>query len=260
MSIITLTTDWGLKDYYLGAVKGKILSLLPDVNIIDISHHVNSFDIEEAAYIIKNAFPYYPESSVHIIGVNSIASAETPHIIVGYKNHYFICADNGIIALIIGDDTPDFIIDIDFPQDTDMYNFPEKDLFVKIAAHIIQGDDINELGNRKNFLNTVLINNDPNLKPNQIIGKVNHIDAYSNIITNIKKSDFKSIHKGRKFDITILPGYTISQLRSSYLDVEDNDLVAFFNDNDLLEIAINKGELASLLSIRNGANISIDFY
>ncbi len=260
MSIITLTTDWGLRDYYIGAVKGKIYSLMPFVTVVDISHHIPPFDIEEASYVLKNAFPYFPEKTIHILGINSIASAQTPHLLVGFKNHYFICADNGMMALIIGDENPDFIIDIDFPQDTDTYNFPEKDLFIKIAAHILSQEALDELGEQKKSLNTLLINNDPNIKPNQILGKVSHIDVYSNIITNIKKSDFKAIHKGRKFEITILPGYQITQLKTSYMDVEDNDLVAFFNDHDVLEIAINKGELASLLSIRNGSYISIDFY
>ncbi|MDY0217137.1 MAG: SAM-dependent chlorinase/fluorinase, partial [Bacteroidales bacterium] len=164
------------------------------------------------------------------------------------------------MALVIGDENPDFIIDIDFPQDTDTYNFPEKDLFVKIAAHIYNGLSLDELGDPKNSLNTLLINNEPNLKPNNINGKVSHIDAYSNIITNITKTDFKNIQKGRKFEITVFPGFSINQLKTSYLDVEDNSLVAFFNDNDLLEIGINKGHLASLMSVRIGSFINIEFF
>lgn len=260
MNIITLTTDWGLKDYYIGAVKGKIYSLMPQVNVVDISHHIQPFDMEEASYVLKNSFPYFPEKTIHIVGINSIASTDTPHVLIGFKNHYFICADNGIMALVIGDENPDFIIDIDFPQDTDTYNFPEKDLFIKIAAHIYNGQSLDELGESKRSLNTLLLNNDPNLKPNNINGKVSHIDSYSNIITNITKSDFKNIQKGRKFEITVLPGFSVSSLKTSYLDVEDNNLVAFFNDNDLLEIGINKGQLASLMSVRIGSFINIEFF
>lgn len=260
MNIITLTTDWGLKDYYIGAVKGKIYSLMPQANVVDITHQIQPYDIEEASYILKNSFPYFPDKTIHIIGINSIASAQTPHVLIGFKNHYFICSDNGIMALVIGDENPDFILDIDFPQDTDTYNFPEKDLFVKIAAHIYNGQNIDELGEPKNSLNTLLINNNPNLKPDYINGKVSHIDAYSNIITNIRKTDFKNIQKGRKFEITVLPGFSTPQLKTSYLDVEDNSLVAFFNDHDLLEIGINKGQLASLMSVQIGSFINIEFF
>ncbi|MDD2345518.1 MAG: SAM-dependent chlorinase/fluorinase [Bacteroidales bacterium] len=260
MNIITLTTDWGLKDYYIGAVKGKIYSLMPQANVVDITHQIHPYDIEEASYILKNSFPYFPDKTIHIIGINSIASAQTPHVLIGFKNHYFICSDNGIMALVIGDKNPDFILDIDFPQDTDTYNFPEKDLFVKIAAHIYNGQNIDELGQPKNSLNTLLINNNPNINPNYINGKVSHIDAYSNIITNIHKTDFKNIQKGRKFEITVLPGFSTTQLKTSYLDVEDNSLVAFFNDHDLLEIGINKGQLASLMSLQIGSFINIEFF
>ncbi len=98
MSIITLTSDWGgTSDYYLAAVKGTILSQLPDVNIVDISHHIQAFDVEGgAAFTIRNSYQSFPQGTVHIIGLNSEESLESPHIIVQVAGQYFIGADNGI--------------------------------------------------------------------------------------------------------------------------------------------------------------------
>lgn len=114
MNIITLTTDWGLKDYYIGAVKGKIYSLMPQANVVDITHQIHPYDIEEASYILKNSFPYFPDKTIHIIGINSIASAQTPHVLIGFKNHYFICSDNGIMALVIGTKIPTLFLTLIF--------------------------------------------------------------------------------------------------------------------------------------------------
>ena len=109
MAIITLTTDWGEKDYYIGTVKGSILSLMPNVTIVDISHKINHFDIEPASFVIKNCYKSFPKGTIHIIGVNSEASIETPHVLICYQGYYFIGADNGIFSLIF-DEKPEKII------------------------------------------------------------------------------------------------------------------------------------------------------
>src|ERR1051326_4797986 len=125
MAIITLTTDLGLKDHYVSAVKGAILSQLPDVNIVDISHLVPTFDIVQAAYILKNAYPNFPPGTVHIIGVNAEASVKTPHIALSVSGHFFIGADNGIFSFLF-DRVPDKIVELNIKQDTDNLTFPIK--------------------------------------------------------------------------------------------------------------------------------------
>ncbi|MCP4180315.1 MAG: SAM-dependent chlorinase/fluorinase, partial [bacterium] len=95
MPIITLTSDWGLKDHYLAVVKASIYSQLSDVNIVDISHLIPQYDIAQASYVVKNTYSYFPKGSIHIIGVNTVASIETHHVGVYVDGHYFIGADNG---------------------------------------------------------------------------------------------------------------------------------------------------------------------
>ncbi len=105
MSIITLTTDWGIKDYYLASLKGAILKQIPDVNIIDISHDITPFDLNEASYILRNSWKDFPEDTIHLIGISSEASPDQPHLLIKEKGQYFIGADNGIFCLLF-DETP----------------------------------------------------------------------------------------------------------------------------------------------------------
>ena len=96
MAIITLTTDLGHKDFYQAALKGSILSQLPNANIVDISHDVSAFNIPQAAFILKNAFYYFPTGTVHLIGIDSVFNEKTRYLGLSYRGHYFVGSDNGI--------------------------------------------------------------------------------------------------------------------------------------------------------------------
>jgi len=138
MAIITLTSDWGLCDHYVSAVKGAIISRMPNANIIDITHSINKFSLSETAFIIKNAYRNFPDNSIHIIGVNSESSIETPHTVIYYNNHYFIGSDNGLFALLC-EQVPEKIYEITVMQDTDYFTFPSRDVFAKVACMIAEG-------------------------------------------------------------------------------------------------------------------------
>ena len=156
MPIITLTSDWGVKDHYIGAVKGAILSRIPDVTIVDISHSIPAFNIEHAAFVLKNCFRNYPEGTVHIIGVNTEESDKNPHVIVKADGHFFIGADTGIFSMIL-DKKPDMIIEMDIIQDSGFFTFSSRDRFAKAAAHLAMGKNIEELGDIKDSVNEKIL-------------------------------------------------------------------------------------------------------
>ena len=133
MPIITLTTDFGEKDHFAGAVKGAIYSELPDIKIVDISHSVSPFHITEAAYIIQNAYRSFPKDTIHLIGIDSELTPENKHIAVYLDGHYFICANNGIMSLIASEIKPQKIVEINI-HDAIETNFPVLDVFVKVAC------------------------------------------------------------------------------------------------------------------------------
>ncbi|HSN50048.1 MAG TPA: SAM-dependent chlorinase/fluorinase [Bacteroidales bacterium] len=249
MPIITLTSDWGIKDHYVAAVKGSIYKLLPDACIVDISHDIPAFDLNQAAFIIRNFYHDFPEGSIHILGINTEASIETPHTIVFQDGHYFIGADNGIFSLIF-DKTPEKIIEIDVIQDTDYFTFPTRDVFVKVACHIASGKPLEEMGRPKTSV-VRKMSFQPVIDGNLIKGKVIYVDNYENVFTNITDSFLKCHLKGKKFAITFRSaGYRITSLSKSYKDVVEGEMLALISAYGHLEIAINQGKASSLLGLK----------
>jgi len=145
MAIITLTTDFGEKDHFAGATKGAIYSELPDVRIVDISHSVSPFSIPEAAYIIQNAYSSFPKGTIHIIGIDSEINPENKHIALKLDDHYFICANNGIMSMICSEIAPEKIVEINI-HDKIQTSFPVLDVFVKVACHIARGGTLEVIG------------------------------------------------------------------------------------------------------------------
>lgn len=257
MAIITLTSDWGTSDYYLAAVKGTILSQLPDAIIVDISHHIKQFDIEGAAFTIRNSYKSFPPGTIHIVAINTEESIEHPHIAIRSGDHFFIGTDNGIFSMILGD-TIDEAAEIDIPQDSDFFTFSTRDRFVKAAVQLAKGIAVADLGEaRKQITPRILF--EPVSGPDQIKGMIMHIDAYENAITNIPYKLFKSIRKQRQFEI-YFAGYRIQKIQTGYMDVGVADLLALFGTHGMLEIAINQGKAASLCGLERYTPVSIRFF
>jgi len=240
----------------LGAVKGTILSKIPDATIIDITHSIPSFEIEQAAFILKNSYRNFPEGTIHIIGINTEESDKMPHTVVEMDKHYFIGTDNGIFSLIF-DNQPDKIVELNIPQDSNFFTFSTRDRFINDAAHLAEGKAIEELGDvKKNIMEKMLFN--PVIDKNVIKGHVIYIDSYENIITNITESFFMEIAAGRKFSI-LFRTYEIAKISSSYTDVPVGEILAFFDSNNHLEIAMNQGNAAGLLGLGYKDLVRIEF-
>ncbi len=256
MAIITLTSDWGSKDHYLGAVKGKILKLLPEARIIDISHNITPFNIEQAAFIIKNSYTNFPEGTIHIIAINTEESTTHPHTIVFIDGQYFIGTDTGIFSLIFNK-KPDKIIELDILQDSDYFTFSTRDRFVNAAVRLANGEDLEKLGDLKNSINQKILF-EPVSEKNLIKGIVSYIDSYENLITNISEKLFKQVGNGRAFSIFFRTNI-INRINKSYNDAPEGEILAIFSSTGLLQIAINKGNASSLLGMNHKDTIRIEF-
>ncbi|MCF8228445.1 MAG: SAM-dependent chlorinase/fluorinase [Bacteroidales bacterium] len=256
MSVITLISDWGLKDHYLGAVKGKLLKLLPETQLIDISHQIEPFNSMQAAFVLKNAWHNFPKGSVHILAVNTEESDKYPHCIIEVDGHYFIGTDNGTFSLIF-DKNPSRIIELDIVQDSNYFTFSTYDRFIKVAVELINGSEPESLGNiREKLVERISFN--PVTEGNVLKGMVIYIDNYQNVITNITEEKFKAFGKNRKFEIH-LRGEILTGIHTSYSDVPEGEIVALFGTHGHLEIAINKGNASSLLGLYLDKIIRIEF-
>lgn len=257
MAIITLTTDLGDKDIYQAALKGSILKLLPSVSIVDITHNVAAFNVQQAAFILKNSFHYFPDGTVHLIGIDTVYTKDTKYLAVHYKNHYFVGADNGIFSLMFDAD-PDEIVEINIMQDLKFLHFPLADIFVKTACHLADGGRLKDIG-----LVVTSIEKKMNLQPviekNMIKGVVIYIDSFQNVITNITKEFFNQVQQGRHFTLSFKRNETISHLSWYYNEVPEGEKLCLFGISDHLEIAINKGNASGLLGLSLGDTVIIDF-
>ena len=275
MAIITLTTDFGEKDHFVGAVKGAIYSELSDIRIVDISHSVNPFNITEAAYIIQNAFNSFPKGSIHLIGIDSELNPENKHIAVKLDGHFFVCANNGIMSLIASEIVPEKIVEINI-HDRIETNFPVLDVFVKVACHIARGGTLEVIGKTiQDIKHLTDIKPVVNTDDSQIIGNVIYIDNYGNVVTNITRKIVKDVGKGRSFEISAR-NYKFKTIHERYSDAinftvdrhkreEDGKKLALFNSANFLELAIYKsnpqtvGSASSLFGLRFRDTVTINF-
>ncbi|HSR61578.1 MAG TPA: SAM-dependent chlorinase/fluorinase [Robiginitalea sp.] len=256
MPIITLTTDFGLKDHFVGVVKGTIYKELKEAVIVDISHQVSPFNIQECAYILKNAYTSFPEGSIHIVGVDSERTPEQTHLAILVDNHYFITADNGVISLITEEVKPEKVVEIKLPN-TPPTAFPVLDVFARVACHLARGGTLEVVGKPvagwlsiKEFIPRVV------QEGNAIIGCVIYIDNYGNVVTNIHRSLIEAYRKGRKITLEAR-NKKLTEIYEQYSGLINfdlpaaqrrgpGDLLALFNSAGYLELAIYKSNLKTV--------------
>ncbi len=275
MSIITLTTDYGYKDYSVSELKAKIYNEISDVRIVDVSHNISPFNLTEAAYIIKSAYRHFPQGSIHIIGVESDLTPENAHIAMKFDNNYFIGADNGVFSMIIDDFKADSIVEINIHKN---YNnaISANDVFVKIATHLSRDGKLEVIGKPIDSIKEIkdikpVISNDNN----QILGSVIYIDNYGNVVTNITEKIFNDVSKSRPFNI-YARNVKFDKIFNNYSDAidytipkekreEDGKKIALFNSLGYLELSIYKsnpatvGSASTLFGLNYRDQISIHF-
>lgn len=275
MSIITLITDFGYKDQFVAQMKGEIYSNNPESQVVDISHNVSPFNIMEAAYILENSYKSFPENTIHIIDVDSEKNKEKKHIIVKLDNHYFITSDNGIMSILSQNINYQEIYEISILNELKPMQSSLK-TFSKVACHLSMGGKPEIVGKKINNLKNVKnLNPFVNSENTQIISSVIYIDHFGNVITNIKKSFFEEIGKGRKFEISAR-NYKFKKTYSSYSDIinfnlsedqrsDEGKALIIFNSNNYLQISIyrsnpeNVGTAATLLGLKIYDSVSVIF-
>jgi S-adenosylmethionine hydrolase len=257
MPIVTLITDWNNSDHYVGSLKGELYSLMPQLQVIDITHQIPPFSILQASFVLQNSYKRFPKGTIHLICVNSEAGAESSHLAVEHNEHYFISANNGIFDLLF-DQKPETIIQIDNSHDS---SFAEVSVFAKAAVHLANGGNINDLGKPATEIKMQMPLR-ATLDNSVINGSVIFIDSYGNAITNITRANFESIGKGRPFDILVQSNhYRISKINRFYNETnEQAELLALFNTSGLLEIAMFQANVSQLLNLTIKSIIRVKFY
>lgn len=240
-SIITLLTDFGYNDPFVGQMKGVILKINKNVTIVDITHGIQPQAVEDAAFVLWQSFKYFPKGTIHLSIVDPGVGSKRKALIVKSQGHYFIAPDNGILSYVIK--KPFKCISIENPKyflQKESSTFHGRDIFAPVAAWLSKGVPISEFGKPLKEL-TLLEDLNPVISNNKIIGKIVYIDIFGNAITNIKP-------EGRKIK-EIIVGETIFPIVSFYSQSPDKP-AAVINSDGFIEIFIYKGNAAKTLGLQ----------
>jgi len=252
MPVITLTTEWRPDDIYNGIIKGKLYSFCPGATVVDNACSIPPFNISHASFIIRNTYLNYPKGSIHIICVHSEAHKDENYLIIRAKDHFFIGTDNGIFNLILNSE-PEEIIRIEHDGVTD-----ELEIFAKAAADLFNGRKPSQLGTRMNKISEKLPLR-ATIDKEVIIGSIIFIDSYGNAISNITREITYRVFEDNVFRISIQSNKNYTEhISRTYSDVPVGELLARFNQLDLLEISINGANISELLSIEVGSSVRVD--
>jgi S-adenosylmethionine hydrolase len=273
MPIVTLTTDWGTSDFYVAALKGCILSMCPQAQLVDISHEVSHRDnLVQGAYKLRSAYPYFPEGSIHVVGVDSEAYPGEPFIAAESSRQLFICKNNGFLSLAL--DSLDSAVAVITSKDQPAGQVAGFDMLRVVPPAIkklLQGAPVGSLGEavapRTFTLPQPVVRFRPRedavgqgAKPcvSTITGHVLYIDRNGNAITNITRELFYSSVQDRQYDILISSErYKLSQVSNTYADAGSGMPVAFFNSQGLLEVAVSYGNASHLYRLDSASSIII---
>lgn len=260
MSIITLTSDLGTKDSYLASVKGSIYSQLETAKIVDITNDIAPFNIQQAAYVLRNCFKDFPHGTIHIISVDDELSIKNEHLAVKANGHYFIGADNGLFSLLLNEVKAEKIVRLNISQTTNCMTFATKNIFVPAACHLARGGTMEIIGTEVDDFEVKRTELKAVIEKDMIRGAVIYVDSYGNATTNISKEVFEGVQRGRNFSILFgREDEQITNISTKYKEVPQSEKLAIFGENNLLQIAINQGKANKLLGLKLHEIIRIEF-
>lgn len=256
MAIVTLTSDLGVKDYYVAVLKGKILSRAPVATLVDISHEIAPFNIQEAAFMLKNSFHHFPAGTVHLVSVHAENRPMVRCVALEQNGHFFVGVDNGLFSLLF-DDPPMRVVEIPYSAEN-ITSFIAKDILSAAAAHLALGLPLEKLGAPVQSLESKTFLRPPD-NSFMIRANIVYIDRFGNLIANISKERFEKARAGRSFVINYKRHEELREFANTYSDVPEGERLCLFNSAGYLEIAINKGNASQLLGLHLDNTIQIEF-
>ncbi|MFN0048554.1 MAG: S-adenosyl-l-methionine hydroxide adenosyltransferase family protein [Cytophagales bacterium] len=256
MAIITFTSDFGTRDHYVAAVKAKIFNYNANIQVIDISHNVDHYNVAHGAFILNSVFRDFPKGTVHLVAINSLNENTDKYIAARMEDHFFVGTDNGFFSLL--SEKPTIAVEILFDKNLNQ-TFPEKNIFAFAAVSLASGKNLYDLGPTINSATLKrMVGRKLKSNRNSIEGNVLHTDHYGNAITNISKKLFDETAQGRA-SIISFGRENVETMHAIYHQAENGDCVALFNDLGLLEIAIKNGNASQLLGLQYDSPVRVNF-
>lgn len=257
--IITLTTDFGTSDAYVGVMKGIILSINPNVQIVDLTHAIPPQDIYEAAFSIDAAHSYFPKGTIHIIVVDPGVGSDRQAIVSRTCDAFFVCPDNGVLSYLLQniENESGHAIDSVAIQNSAYYlpevsnTFHGRDIFAPVAAHLSLGVSLEDIGPPVQTLVQLPIPK-IDISGDILVGQIIKIDSFGNLITNISKGAFEAfLNDDAAYEIRAGKA-SLNRLNCAYADAEIGEPLAIMGSSALLEIAVNGGSAEKQLGLKRG--------
>lgn len=255
MAIVTLTTDLGITDHFVAAIKGRLLQTDPSLILVDISHNVKTHDIVQAAYILRNAYVDFPEGTIHLASIHNLSEADSRLVVFSHRGHFFVGPDNGLFSLVL-EELPQEVRQI--PLDSQS-PFPIKEAFARAVDHLLVQQTIEALGSACEEM-VEKISLYPVVSEDQLRGTVIYIDHFGNAVINIRRNLFERVQDERRFELFFKRHDPIRRLSRHYRDVAVGEPLCLFNASGHLEVAVNAGRASTLLGLKVEDTIQINFF
>jgi len=257
VSIITLTTDFGLADGYVGTMKGVILDIAPTATIVDISHEITPQDVREAAYVLYAATPYFPQGTIHVVVVDPGVGSQRRAIALRTPQATFVAPDNGVLSYVVAGERVEEIAHLTNPRyhlSPVSRTFHGRDIFAPAAAHLARGVRLAELGEPLREIITFPLPR-PQVRPDgAIVGQVIHVDRFGNLITSIMSKDLAD-HSPLRKSVVKIRGQSIRGIVNTYAEVTAGKLLALIGSEGYLEISVSGGSASQTLEAKAGDEV-----
>jgi S-adenosyl-L-methionine hydrolase (adenosine-forming) len=265
MSIITILSDFGVEDEYIGVMKGVMLSICPEASIVDITHRIDPQDIAQAAYLLPSYYHYFPAGTVHTVVVDPGVGSQRNVLVVHLGEQFFIAPDNGVLTLLLNAAKSDTIIEVSNPDyflEPLSSTFHGRDIFAAVGAHIACGTRLEELGAKIDVRDLEQLEDlfCRISETGELVGKIVSIDHFGNLITNIDTIRLSTFlgSVALKLPQFHIGSSVISGLSKTYTDVEPAAPLALIGSRNYLEIAINCGNAKAHFKARKGDSVRVN--
>ncbi len=259
--IITLTTDFGTNDHFVGTMKGVILNIVPDAEVVDISHAVQAFDILDGALTIAQAYSYFPSETVHLVVVDPGVGTDRRALVVKTERHTFVAPDNGVLSLVYGREERLHVREIaaeHYYLQPVSKTFHARDIFAPVAAYLAKGVDTEKFGE---IITDFVRFNAPKPKAvdgTTLKGVVLKVDRFGNLITNITPQDAPMLFQLDPLPFKITVGKReITDIKTTYSEGAPGEVFGILGSMGYLEIATNRGAAAQLVGTGKGSEVNV---
>lgn len=263
--IITLTTDFGLIDSYVGAMKGVILGIAPQAQLIDITHAIGPQAIHQAAYMVQTFYTYFPPGTVHLVVVDPGVGSTRRSIALETPAAMFVAPDNGVLTYVWRDALARWgaqactVVELTEPRywlSSISTTFHGRDIFAPVAAHLASGVSIELLGQKHDAIIEAALEQPSTGRQGELIGRIIHVDYFGNCVTNIDQSFLHAMGETDQLIIKVLD-QSIYGLHSTYADQANGSLIALIGSSGRLEIAVTNGGAAQVLGVGIGDTVKV---